>query len=114
MWEIKDSPIEDKLDIFLKQVLQRLEVNMPEVCPICSANDVHMYLNRNKVSKLGGVWVWCSNCRHYSHGSIVLPEWWENCNDVPQNDLTSAPDVLEDMKFQIDKHVNELLKKNNI
>lgn len=111
MWVIDEIPIEDKLQLFLSQVLEVQAINFPQCCPICAAQDVHMYFNKSEFSRIGGVWIWCSNCKRYFHGSIIPPVWWENYTDVPQSELMAAPDVLEKMKSQVDKHFNCLVER---
>lgn len=111
MWITEDAPVEDKLQIILENVLDGKIVNFPESCPICSNDKAHLYFNSRGLDKIGGIWIWCSACKHYFHGSIMPPAWWENYSAVLQDSLTAAPDVLEDITSQIDEHINTLLKQ---
>ncbi len=110
MWNANNGQIEDKLQIVIDNIGENKSTSFPESCPICNEKDVHLYFNSRGLNKIGGIWIWCSACKHYFHGSIIPPIWWENCIEVPESNLTAAPDVLESMKPQIDNHVNALLK----
>lgn len=108
MWNISDYPIEDKLNTYLMRIQEGTLINLPGICPVCGRNEVHIYFNRHRTSKIGGVWVWCSSCRHYTHGTYLIPQWWENNPEIIESELTHAPDVLEMVKDEIDKHFNKL------
>jgi hypothetical protein len=114
MWIINDSPVEDKLQTLISKLATENTTYFPETCPICSTADAHVYYNARGKNKLGGVWVWCSACRHYFHGSTFPPEWWENYCEIPQNELTAIPDILEKFNTQIDRHINDLIIRRKI
>ena len=109
MWKTNDYPTEEKLDIYLEHIHEGIRITLPETCPICGQSEVHIYFNRHKTSKIGGVWVWCSSCRHYTHGTYLIPQWWDNYSNIIEKELTHAPDVLEKVKNEIDRHFNGLI-----
>lgn len=109
MWKDDDDRIEIVIDVVMKKATE----DVPIVCPICEEKQVHYYMHKwNEQSLRGGIWVWCSRCRCFSHGTIKVPEWWENCEDIPIGELNSLPDYLEDNKVKVDSYVNDLLKRD--
>lgn len=79
---------------------------LPTPCPICGARSLHQWYHTHRVERLvfdgrpyrgrGGVWQWCSRCRHYVHASGLVPEWWASDVDVPRSALTTVPDALDE------------------
>lgn len=111
MWATDNTAIEDRLQSLLAKVVKEKTAHLPEKCPICNTKDAHIYFNSRGQNKVGGVWIWCSSCKHYFHGSIIPPIWWENYSEITQNSLNAEPDILEDMKAQLDRHINILLNR---
>lgn len=84
----------------------------PFRCPVCQGRQAHVYLHLcNDKTRRGGLWIWCSGCRRFMHGSVYVPEYWVNCPAVGFGRLTAVPVYLEDMKDSIDGHVNSLMNK---
>ncbi|KHL91526.1 hypothetical protein QW71_34325 [Paenibacillus sp. IHB B 3415] len=111
MWLTGDKAIEDKLQVFLGNIIEGGEMSFPQTCPVCKEeNNIHLYFNRSKVSRVGGVWVWCGKCKHYFHGSFIPPIWWTNLECIPQEKLESAPCFLNSISIDIDSHINQLLR----
>ena len=106
MW--KDD---DRIEIAIDAILKKVTKDVPLVCPICGKKQVHYYIHKwSEQSLRGGIWVWCSQCRCFSHGTIKVPEWWENSDSIPISQLNSLPDYLEDNKHKVDSYVNNLNK----
>lgn len=80
----------------------------PCKCPICEKKTAHIYLHRQKESK-GTAWMWCSECRNCSHGTMIIPEWWSDDDFVELSRTASHPDYLETIKSKIDSYVNNIL-----
>lgn len=105
MWNDGD----DRLEIVLGKLLVGDIKEYPLECPICNEKALNFYLIK-RVNKInGGVWMWCSNCRNFTHGTAKIPEWWENCNKIDIEMLTSLPLYQERNKMIIKKHVKDLL-----
>lgn len=109
MWNDRDDTLEQVFD----RIMDKKGGDVPLICPVCGRKQVHFYFHKwNEKSDKGGMWIWCSGCKSFSHGTVQVPEWWENCNEISLNKLNSLPDYLEDHKEKIDHYVNELRKKN--
>lgn len=80
----------------------------PVTCPKCQKNSVHIYLHINDKTKRGGLWIWCSSCRVFFHGSVRLDVEWENCPKVEEEKLFAIPDCLDEIHDEIDKHMNSI------
>ena len=111
MWQENDDRIMDILDnIEVKNKRQ-----FPSVCPICGEKEGHIYFHRyKKDDDRGGMWVWCSACRHSAHTLFKIPKWWDNLKMIKFEKLANYPDYLEKNKRYIDKWVNKLLFNDNI
>ena len=58
----------------------------PDPCPICGSRTLHQWLLVYRLSDetLNGIhyrgrgswWQWCSTCRHCTHASSAVPDWW--------------------------------------
>jgi len=103
MWNDKDDRI--------IRLLSFTEDNttFPERCPICGKQSGHVYMHRHD-KKHGGVWVWCSNCYSFAHMSSIIPDWWENCEIIDEEMLSSTPEYLEQNADIIDRWINSLPK----
>jgi ribosomal protein L37AE/L43A len=94
-----------------KQVFQPFIEGKPEYpvkCPACNKASCHVYINRYEETSRGGVWVWCSNCHLFSHGSTVsVPDWWVNSSRVDEEKLCAAdPEELVQYESELDDLVN--------
>jgi hypothetical protein len=79
MWSDRD----DKLEALLDCIMRKDTGDAPLLCPACGRKDVHYYFHKWKdISSKGGMWIWCSNCRRFAHGTVMVPEWWENCKEI--------------------------------
>lgn len=106
MWQDNDSKIMNILD----KVETKSKEQFPVICPICGEKEGHMYFHRNKIGEdKGGMWTWCSSCRHSAHALFRIPKWWINLKEIDFEKLTSYPDYLEENKVCIDEWINELL-----
>lgn len=104
MWRDDDDKILNILDDLYAE-----KERFPVICPVCGKRDGHAYLHKhNENSQRGGLWLWCSACRHTSHSSYQLPLWWKNLDSLNTAKLASFPDYLEEHKTDIDKWVNKL------
>jgi hypothetical protein len=95
----------------INEVLFKLnEAKFPAKCPICGENDYHMYMVRfSENDKHGSSWVWCSNCKNYSHYQYLIPENWKNMQSIDLDLLEEEPSYLETQKNEIDEYINEFL-----
>lgn len=86
--------------------------HFPTECPVCSRKSLHIYMHiYDDLTKRGGLWIWCSQCRTYLHGSIYVRKGWENSTIVDKNKLTAYPDYLDEIHDAIDIQVNTVKKK---
>jgi len=75
------------------------KTTFPVECPICGKKTCHFYMNRfDEKDDHGSAWIWCSDCRNYSHFQYKIPCWWENCPSIDIDMLESDPDYLETKK----------------
>lgn len=81
----------------------------PKLCPICHTESGHIFYYQHG-ERHAGVWVWCSHCKAYSHGSYISPEWWKNPPFIRLDKLCHEPDYLEENAADVDKWINELLR----
>ncbi|MBZ4415239.1 hypothetical protein [Myxococcus sp. RHSTA-1-4] len=103
----RDSAESDALDTLLARVLAGDVPRMPASCPVCGrAESAHLYFHARGEGRIGGVWVWCSACRCFSHGTVKPPAWWSNPDVVDPETLTAAPEALEELAERIDAHWN--------
>ncbi len=106
MWQDDNDKIMEILD----NIELNSKVQFPVKCPICGKNNGHLYFHRYKNDNVkGGMWVWCSACRHSAHTMFKIPEWWQNLNDINFEELTALPECLEKNKKLIDEWINKLL-----
>lgn len=60
--------------------------NLSANCPICQNKGLHRFYQVGKKLKLsvdselyiakGSEWQWCSYCRSFEHGEVLVPSWW--------------------------------------
>lgn len=100
---------DDRLDEILKDILISGIKQYPLRCPICEKNSLNLYFLRRGTRKNGGVWVWCSNCHSFTHGTVPIPMWWQNCVEIDAEKLTSLPLYQEENCKKIEKHIKNIL-----
>lgn len=104
MWKDDNDEIL-KLYVDLKKIKK-----FPTECPVCGKNSAHLYMDiHNSKTRRGGLWVWCSECYTFSHSSIYVPEYWENCPLVEDKKLCAVPNYLNEIKEIIDAHVDIII-----
>lgn len=87
-------------------------VNFPVTCPICLKNQAHIYMHLyDDVTRRGGLWIWCSACLSFIHGSVYVPKYWDNCSAIELEKLTAFPTYLESERDTVDEHTNLILKR---
>ena len=92
----------------LDDLLTDPSLSMPTGCPAChSSASLHVHANRF-YEPMGGGWVWCSDCRRYSHDRRALPQWWVNNPSVGIELEASPPTELEERAAEIDAHWNTI------
>lgn len=90
-----------------------LKSEFPVRCPACKGESAHLYMHVHNVkTRRGGLWIWCSECHAFAHGSVYVPNDWGNCPEVEADKLCAIPEYLEEIKEVIDKHVNELMRRD--
>ena len=105
MWKDNDDRICDIVDI-----INTKEIKVPEICPVCGKKELHFFLFKYPdEEKRGGAWIWCSECKHFSHFEYVIPQWWKNYEGISFDELTSDPDLLESKKEEIDFWIKHLI-----
>lgn len=106
MWKDDNDKIMDILDDIELQKIKKF----PTICPICREKQAHLYFHRyDENTNKGGIWIWCSNCRHSVHALFQVPEYWKNFDEIKLKELTNYPDYLEKKKSDIDSWNNKLL-----
>ena len=106
-------------DIRIMNILDSAEMNekkqFPVFCPICGKREGHLYFHKyNDNENAGGMWTWCSACKHSAHTRFKLPERWKNLEKINFQELSSHPDYLEKNKIIIDEWINKLIQHNLI
>lgn len=102
MWKDDNDKIEE---LYLKKIKK-----FPTICPVCKKNNAHIYIHvYDDKTRRGGLWIWCSECYTFSHGSIYVPKYWENCPLVEFEKLCAIPSYLNEMREIIDTHVNAIM-----
>ncbi len=99
----------DKIMNILDNVESKKMDYFPVICPICGEKEAHLYFHRYTDDDKGGMWTWCSSCKHSAHTMFKIPKWWANLDIIKFEELTSYPDLLEKNKDKIDEWINELL-----
>ncbi len=106
MWEDNDNKIMSILDGVEMKEKKQFPIN----CPICGEKQGHLYFHKYADNEsIGGVWTWCSACKHCAHARYRLPEWWKNLEVIDFHKLASCPDYLEKNKVNIDEWINKLM-----
>jgi len=100
---------DDRLDESLKDILINGIRQYPLMCPICKKNSLNVYFLRRGTKSTGGVWIWCSNCHSFTHGTVQIPIWWENCIDIEEEKLTALPLYQEKERERIGEHIKHIL-----
>lgn len=109
MWKSDYTDNDKQLDVMYLKLINGDSISFPYCCPICSHRSAHIYLYQHSI-RSAGLWLWCSQCRYYSHSSIgQLPGWWINVPNIDLSDLTAEPNILEINKNMIDDHINTLV-----
>lgn len=107
MWKDDNDKIEE-LYLNLNYIKK-----FPTICPVCKRNNAHIYMHVfDDKTRRGGLWIWCSECYIFSHSSIYVPEYWENCKFVEVENLCSIPAYLDKIRKVIDIHVNDVMNNS--
>lgn len=104
MWHDRDN----RIDKVFEAIFGKAE-RFPIECPVCGLACAHIYLHRHN-GYHGGIWIWCNNCRAYSHLSGRVPVWWKNPPFIEPQKLMHDPDYLETFADAIDSWINGLEK----
>lgn len=104
-WSDESYEISESLELLVKSALEGGPIELPGPCPSCRApRDVRLYFDAQNSGKHGSYWVWCTQCKVFSHGSIKPPTWWRNCPQVSRDRLDAFPGYLDSIKEEIDAH----------
>ena len=93
----------------IEYIFQCIELSelAPYICPECDQRSVHLYMQvYNLNTRRGGLWIWCSNCRYFLHSSHYIPLNWINFPQVKIEKLSATPAYLDELKVEIDTHLN--------
>lgn len=98
---------EDSKEMLKSFDLNMLERTYPDVCPVCGTLEKHIFFHRfDEEDKDGGVWMWCSKCRNYTHAHVEIPTMWKNVPLINEDLLDDSVEYLEENKTKIDEWVN--------
>ena len=91
--------------------LQKIE-KFPAECPICKEQGGHIYMHiYDEKTRRGGIWIWCSECHSFFHGSIRVTKYWINYSHNVLEKLSAIPTYLDGIKDKIDQHTMSVVKK---
>ncbi len=79
----------------------------PAKCQVCGDQSAHIYYEKYSEQR-AGCWCWCDRCKHYEHTSSRAYPSWTNLPAVEKLTLYHNPDALNEIKEEIDKHVNSI------
>ena len=109
---VPEKYIEKWNSIFLRS---REGPNLSANCPICHNKGLHRFYQVGKRLKLsvdseqyiakGSEWQWCSHCRSFEHGEVLVPSWWVSELKIDGTKLTAIPEIL-DMAYEDESRVN--------
>jgi hypothetical protein len=101
----------DKLNGLLGEVLAAEEPRLPLLCPMCGAYppSAHIYFLSRGHNKMGGIWIWCDQCKVSLHGSFHPPAWWSSLPSIDIDQITSHPVYLNKFVTEIDAHWNQFM-----
>lgn len=106
MWKDNNNKLEE-LYINFKKIKK-----FPTICPICKKDKSHIYMHiYDEKTRRGGLWIWCSECQTFLHGSIYVPDYWVNYPLIELEKLNAVPIYLEEMKDEIDRHTTKVANK---
>ncbi len=105
MWNDGD----DRLERVLGKILQKDIDKYPLECPVCNEKSLNFYFIKRENRRNGGAWVWCSNCHNFTHGTVIVPSWWVNCESIDSKQLASLPLYQETQREIICKHIKGIL-----
>jgi hypothetical protein len=91
------------LDRLLDDLSSAQPAPMPRTCPICGHATAHAHFHGR------GLWLWCSHCRHYSHGTGRAPAWWRDTPAIDASRLRHDPEYLDAMAMTLDAHWDTLV-----
>jgi hypothetical protein len=113
-WHDGDEDERAILNALLAEVMTGVNISASYFCPFHRSEQprLHIYFHSRGPRRLGGVWVWCSTCGAFIHGTIHPPEWWENLEDLDLSHLTAEPEYLDLLAEKIDAHWVALLKRH--
>ena len=85
-----------------KIFIARINNQSIETNSCCNKPELHIYAHKWD-DKFSSGWIWCSQCKKYSHlDGIKLPNNWNNCELIDVDKLCAVPIYLEQNKNIID------------
>ncbi len=87
-------------------------VTSPTKCPECGKTQAHYFFHvANEASGKGTAWIWCDECKSYSHFSYFIPKWWKNPEFIDSEELDSSVTCPHSFEKEIDDWVNALISR---
>ncbi len=106
MWTENDQMMK------LVEAIEQERVSSSEKCPACGAAQAHFLLHKaNEASGKGTAWIWCDECKSYSHFSYFVPGWWENPDFIDVKKLDSGVEYPHSIESEIDEWIRVLAHK---
>lgn len=105
MWNENDTMMA------LVEDIEQGRITSPAKCPVCNKNHAHFLMHKaNETTGRGTAWIWCDDCKNYSHFAYFVPDWWRNPSFIDMGKLNSNVEYPHSIEDEIDEWIKALVK----